>query len=194
MSAHPATLTNVGGPGLPLRVAESLWSGPFETLLDAVDSWVYRTAMNHLDGPGTDIRNGAHTGEATLYAFLDVADRLYGQIADALARVGLSYAKFEVLEYLRNADGPVNLSALAEGQKCARSNITQLIDRLEKEGLVEREQDPDDRRGVRALLTPAGAELSREGITQLDVVRARFAAAFTAAERAEFARLLAKVP
>lgn len=193
MSTRPR-LVNGGGPGLPLRVAESLWGGPVETLLDAVDSYVYRTAMNHSDGSGTGVHNGTHTGEATLFAFLDVADRLYGQIAEALARVGLSYAKFEVLEYLRNAEGPVNLSTLAEGQKCARSNITQLVDRLEKEGLVEREQDPDDRRGVRAVLTAAGAELSREGITQIDVVRARFAAAFTAAERAELARLLARVP
>jgi DNA-binding MarR family transcriptional regulator len=82
---------------------------------------------------------------------------------------------------------------LAEQQGCAASNITQLVDRLEAEGLVQRIDDPDDRRSVRAQLTEQGAVQADEGATQIDVVRAQFAASFTAAERAQLGRLLAKI-
>ena len=136
--------------------------------------------------PGADAR-------ATLDAFLDAADLLYERISDGLGRVGLSYGKYEVLKMLADADVAVPLGALAEGASCARSNITQIVDRLEGEGLVRRVDDPDDRRSVRAELTAEGTAKAEEGTTQVELVRAQFAAAFTAAERAELARLLAKI-
>jgi MarR family transcriptional regulator, organic hydroperoxide resistance regulator len=40
------------------------------------------------------------------------------------------------------------------------SAITGLIDRLEKEDLVERQEDPHDRRGTRIVLTPKGRDLA----------------------------------
>jgi DNA-binding MarR family transcriptional regulator len=178
----------------PLRVGERIWDDQVQTFLDAVDGSAYRSVMNHPAETAAPDRDATLVeGGATLFTLLDVADRLYGSIAEALGRVGLSYAKFEVLKFLRDANEAVNLSTLAQGQGCARSNITQLVDRLESEGLVNREQDPDDRRGVRAALTPQGADLVDEGVTQIDVVRAQFAASFTARERADLARLLAKI-
>jgi DNA-binding MarR family transcriptional regulator len=131
--------------------------------------------------------------EATLASFLDTADRLYERIGAALGRVGLSYPKYELLEHLKGSGAPVSLRMLAEGQSCARSNITQLVDKLEIEGLVRRVADPDDRRGIRAELTEAGAERAVEGRTQLDVVIAEFAASFSAPERLQLGKLLAKV-
>ena len=143
---------------------------------------------------GTAIRTVAPADAgATLVAFLDAADVLYDRIADGLARVGLSYAKYEVLKMLADAGAPVTLSGLAEGAACARSNITQIVDRLELEGFVRRVDDPTDRRSVRAELTDAGAAAAVEGTTQLDLVKAQFAATFTAAERLELGRLLAKI-
>ena len=138
-------------------------------------------------------RPAAAEGRATLDAFLDAADVLYERISDGLGRVGLSYGKYEVLKMLADARGAVTLGTLAEGASCARSNITQIVDRLESEGLVRRVDDPDDRRSVRAELTPAGAEKAEEGTAQLDLARAQFAAAFTPGERAELARLLIKI-
>jgi DNA-binding MarR family transcriptional regulator len=130
---------------------------------------------------------------AALFTFLDVADRLFTRISERLASVSLSYAKYEVLKHLRDAGGPVSLSSLADAQSCARSNITQLVDRLESEGLVRRVDDPADRRAVRAEITPQGEAQAAEGATQIELVRAQFAAAFTAPERAELIRLLHKV-
>ena len=138
-------------------------------------------------------QSAAKDAEATLASFLDTADRLYERIGAALGRVGLSYPKYEVLEHLKSSGEPVSLGVIAEGQCCARSNITQLVDKLESEGLVQRVADPEDRRGIRAELTPTGAERVVEGRTQLDVVIAEFAASFTAKERLELGRLLGKV-
>ena len=136
---------------------------------------------------------GGTVAGATLFSFLDTADVLYTRIAEALKAAGLSYAKYDVLYQLRKAKEPVSLRLLAENQGCAASNITQIVDRLEAEGLVQRVDDPDDRRSVRAQLTDQGAVQADEGTTQIDVVRAQFAASFTAAEREQLARLLAKI-
>jgi DNA-binding MarR family transcriptional regulator len=85
----------------------------------------------------------------------------------ALGRVGLSLAKVGVLQHLAAARAPLALRELAERQSCVRSNITQLVDRLEKDGLVRRRSDPDDRRSVRAALTRAGERAYGRGIQVL---------------------------
>ena len=74
----------------------------------------------------------------------------------ALEPVGLSLAKFNVLAKLVAAGEPIPLSTLAEQSACVRSNITQLVDRLEADKLVVRVDDPHDRRLVRAALTAEG--------------------------------------
>jgi MarR family transcriptional regulator, organic hydroperoxide resistance regulator len=94
--------------------------------------------------------------EALVFALLGTAGAVEARLEAALTPSGLSLAKAGVLHSLAEAPGPVVLSELAKHQNCVRSNITQLIDRLEKDGLVRRRADPDDRRSVRAALTAAG--------------------------------------
>jgi DNA-binding MarR family transcriptional regulator len=48
-----------------------------------------------------------------------------------------------------------------------RSNITQLVDRLEADGLVRRVNDPSDRRSVRAELTELGVERQAAGAEEV---------------------------
>lgn len=52
--------------------------------------------------------------------------------------------------------GPTPLGDLAEDLDTSPRNITGLVDNLERDGLVERLPDPEDRRSVRANLTEAG--------------------------------------
>lgn len=132
-------------------------------------------------------------GGAMLRALLAAGDTVYTRVSEALGQVGLSYAKYQVLRYLGELRGPLSLGTLAQCQNCARSNMTQLIDRLEAERLVRRVDDPTDRRSVLAEITPEGARLVAEGTTQLDAVRQQFYAAFTADERAQLARLLSRI-
>jgi DNA-binding MarR family transcriptional regulator len=83
---------------------------------------------------------------------LDHARRL------AFAAHELEPWEFDVLAALRRAGSPY---ALSPGQLGAQTlvtsgTMTNRIDRLEARGLVQRESDPMDRRGVRVVLTPAG--------------------------------------
>jgi len=69
---------------------------------------------------------------------------------------GLSLAQLEFLHELEREGGGLSLGRVAKGLACVRSNATQLADRLEAQGLIRREDDPDDRRCVRAVLTTEG--------------------------------------
>ena len=72
---------------------------------------------------------------------------------------GLPLSSYEVLMYLGDAaDGKLRMGELADRLLLSRSGITRLADRLERQGLIERERCEDDGRGYFALLTPAGRE------------------------------------
>ena len=95
----------------------------------------------------------------------------------ALAEVGLSGAKFGALKLLAGSREAMPLSELAAKSACVRSNITQLVDRLEADGLVRRVADPGDRRSVRAEITPLGRERCAAGAERVSVVHGEFRAA-----------------
>jgi len=97
---------------------------------------------------------------------LDSAARL----EEALAGVKLSGAKHAALSALVTQDQPISLSELAEKLTCVRSNITQLVDRLEAEGLVKRTDDPTDRWAVRAEVTKLGRERHTAGAKLVNAV------------------------
>jgi DNA-binding MarR family transcriptional regulator len=128
-----------------------------------------------------------------LFRILDLADLIQERSSEALSRIDLSYPKYEVLKHLREAGEPVTLGALAEGQSCARSNITQLVDRLESDGLVRRVADPDDRRSIRAELTTLGEARALEGKVEMERVIGTLEGSLTEAERAQLMALLAKL-
>jgi DNA-binding MarR family transcriptional regulator len=87
---------------------------------------------------------------------LDAARAVEARAEGALAEVGLSLAKLGALRHLVLAAEPLTLSQLAERHCCGKSNVTQLVDRLEADGLVARVSDPEDRRTIRATVTPTG--------------------------------------
>src|SRR5260370_10490286 len=75
---------------------------------------------------------------------LGTAHALEARLEAALGRVGLSLAKLGLLQHLAAAGAPLALRELAERHCCVRSNITQLCDRLGKDGADRRRSDPDD--------------------------------------------------
>jgi DNA-binding MarR family transcriptional regulator len=75
---------------------------------------------------------------------------------------GLPLTSYEVLMYLGDAAGErLRMSELAERLLLSRSGLTRLVDRLERQGLVERVPCPEDHRGYFACLTTAGREKLR---------------------------------
>ena len=87
---------------------------------------------------------------------LGVAQRLETQVESALAASGLSITKLGILHHLIQAGEPLPLSGLADRISCVKSNITQLMDRMEADGLVERTSHTSDRRSIRASITSEG--------------------------------------
>jgi len=109
----------------------------------------------------------SHSATAVVASLLDTAEAVESRLEAAVSPLGLSLAKLGVLHPLAEAREPLPLSELAQRTHCVRSNITQLVDRLEKDGLVRRRPDPDDRRGVLAALTPAGEQAYTKGMRAL---------------------------
>ena len=89
---------------------------------------------------------------------------------------GLPLSSYEVLLYLADApDGRMRMSELADSVLLSRSGLTRLVDRLEREALLERERCEEDARGYFAAITDKGRTLFDEARrTHLAGVRERF--------------------
>jgi len=73
---------------------------------------------------------------------------------------GQSMVRFDVLSQLARTDEQrLGVSALSRMLIASLGNISRLLDRMEKEGLLERSPAPHDRRSIMVGLTPAGAAL-----------------------------------
>ncbi|HKH46039.1 MAG TPA: MarR family transcriptional regulator [Thermoanaerobaculia bacterium] len=112
------------------------------------------------------------------------------QLEGALGQAGLSLAKFGVLSKLAEAGEPLALGCLADRCSCVRSNMTQLVDRLEADKLVERVDDPNDRRSIKAALTSEGRSRYEDGVRLLDEAERGVFARLADPERDTLARLL----
>ncbi len=121
---------------------------------------VYYSLMNNVESPGT------HPYPA-IGRLLGAAHSIEARADAELAAVGLSLAKVGLLRHLAESKEPLPLTALSERCGCVKSNITQLVDRLEADGLVQRMPDPEDRRCIRAGLTDLGRSRVVEGLAVL---------------------------
>ena len=90
---------------------------------------------------------------------------------EAWAGVGLTMTQLRVLFLLRESAG-LTARALAESLSVTPSTLTRIMDRLVRGQLVQREEDPDDRRLVRHYLTQTAldmvGELERTGRERMD--------------------------
>jgi MarR family transcriptional regulator, 2-MHQ and catechol-resistance regulon repressor len=68
----------------------------------------------------------------------------------------LTYSQFAVLEALYHL-GPLTQGEVSQKILKSGSNMTTVIDNLERDGLVRRERDEDDRRVIHVYLTEAGS-------------------------------------
>jgi DNA-binding MarR family transcriptional regulator len=89
---------------------------------------------------------------------------------------------------LRELTGPMTMSELAERMGCEPSNATFVIDKLEKQGLLERHPHATDRRAKQLVLTVEGVAL-RERLVEL-LVEDSPLAGLTPAEQAVLQGLL----
>jgi DNA-binding MarR family transcriptional regulator len=109
--------------------------------------------------------------------FLRVHAALFKALDEELqAAHGLPLTSYDVLVVLQAAPGrKLRMSDLADRVLLSRSGMTRLVDRLARDGLIERHTCTDDGRGAYAVLTARGAALLAQARpTHLEGVRRRF--------------------
>lgn len=128
-----------------------------------------------------------------LFAVLHAANLIQDRLEAALAPTGLSLAKLGALRHLAEANEPLPLGQLAERIACVKSNVTQLVDRLEVDQLVRRVPDPSDRRSVRAEITDMGREKYTAGAQALENAEAELVSELELTDRDQLHDLLARL-
>jgi DNA-binding MarR family transcriptional regulator len=128
--------------------------------------------------------------DKSIFDLLHAAHALEAKVEQSLERAGLSSPKFTVLSALVAAQKPLSLSELAVQASCVRSNMTQLVDRLESDGLVRRVHCPNDRRLVHAEITEEGVARQRRGAEEIARLHEDFASRVQQDDRAALGRLL----
>lgn len=113
-------------------------------------------------------------------------------LAEGVAGYGLRPGWFDLLAALRRSGRPyeLNPTRLMEATLLSSGGITKRLDRLEEDGLVERRDDPSDRRGTRVRLTPKGKRLIDDAIAVHAANEDRLLAKLSAAERTTLDELL----
>ncbi len=113
-------------------------------------------------------------------SFLRTHTHLVRQLEQQLQAHGkIAIASYDVLVQLAEApDNRLRMSELAEAVLLSRSGLTRLVDRLQKDGLVQREPDPADARGMYTVLTAKGRDTLRDasrvhlaGVSELVLAR-----------------------
>ncbi|MET0185359.1 MAG: MarR family transcriptional regulator [Achromobacter sp.] len=127
------------------------------------------------------------------FSFVRTHRRMIREIERRLATAGLpAYAWYDALWGLESGpDGTRRMHELADVMAIERYNLTRLIDRLEKEGLVTRSRSADDGRAAFAAITKEGRVLRRKMWKIYEATVAEFFLdQFTATEQRAFAQAL----
>jgi DNA-binding MarR family transcriptional regulator len=130
---------------------------------------------------------------ASLSTLLHAAYAAEHEVEVQLEGVGLSLAKLAALKTISEAGESIPLTQLADRLSCVKSNITQLVDRLEADGFVQRQSDPNDRRARLATLTPEGRKACQEGLKVQQAAERNVLRKLSPAESRKLAGLLAKI-
>jgi DNA-binding MarR family transcriptional regulator len=128
-----------------------------------------------------------------LVDLLHAAGAAHAHVEAKLAVLGLSLPKLAALHHLAAAGDSMPLGQLAERLSCVKSNITQLVDRLEADGFVTRELDPNDRRSRLAVMTAAGRNAYEKGVRVQDQSEKEIFSALSEDEGRQLAALISKV-
>ena len=82
---------------------------------------------------------------------------------------------------------------LVEKTELKPSTVSIALDKMERDGYIERRRDGKDGRVILVCLTDKGKEINRKNKEKVDVLEQQFAATVTAEEEKELARLLTKL-
>ncbi|WP_030807170.1 MarR family winged helix-turn-helix transcriptional regulator [Streptomyces sp. NRRL S-337] len=120
------------------------------------------------------------------------AARGHRLVADALATEGMRMMHHAVLSAVDEL-GPVSQAELGRTVGIDPKDMVALVNDLQKDGLVTRTPDPNDRRKNAVEISPAGKQRLRRTQQLGDQANAELTAALTPDERAQLITLLGKI-
>jgi DNA-binding MarR family transcriptional regulator len=139
------------------------------------------------------------SAEAFLH-LLRTGDEAFRVVESNLGGYDLTQGRFGVLMALwgscqqaADRDAPLSPAELAERTGVTRATITGLVDTLERDGLVTRTPDPDDRRMMAVGLTPRGEKLLKKVLPSHFKHMTALMEPLSESERKNLVRLLTKV-
>ena len=128
-----------------------------------------------------------------MFMLLGAASSIHDFVESRLSTVGLSIPRLAALQRLVDAGGSLPLGQLADRLACVKSNVTQLVDRLEAEGLVTRSPDPEDKRSRLAIITDAGRRIHQDGAKIQYQVEEELFATLSVDDAARLSEIVAKL-
>ncbi len=131
------------------------------------------------------------TGNEVVDALLATAHHLRTDANERLRALGLTLARFKVLELLEKER--LRMREVSDALGVVPRTLTSTVDGLEAEGLVTREEDAEDRRATRLRLTERGLRQLGEARGLLDAAHRARTARLSAPERAQLLQLLARL-
>ena len=111
------------------------------------------------------------------------------------SKFGLQRGEFDVLATLRRSGEPYQLSPtdLFKSLMLSSGAMTNRLDRLERRGYIERQPDPNDRRGTLVQLTERGLEIINQALEAHVRLEHQLIAALSSNEKEEISHLLRKL-
>ncbi len=138
---------------------------------------------------------GSEEDKRVLNAFIKLmraSESINNRLNRHLLKHNLTISQFGTLEVLHHL-GPLNQRTIGEKLLKSGGNVTMVIDNLEKNGLVKRKRDPNDRRATLVHLTPKGEKFIRDLFpVHLAKIREEFEL-LTSQEKDELARICKKL-
>lgn len=108
-------------------------------------------------------------------------------------KTGLRTRQFGVLRAIKSLQDPITPTAVAEWLSRETGSITLMVDRMEKENLVSRVWDLDDRRSLRLSITEKGKKIFRQGRRHQRALSMEILSCLSPNELQELIRLMDKV-
>ena len=137
------------------------------------------------------VRSGAHPDVSLWVRLLEAHNLMLADIRRRLADAA-TMPRFDLLANLEREDGQT-LASLSRRMLVTAGNLTGLVDRAERDGVVQRRADPKDRRLSRVFLTPRGRALVTSLLPGHAGHIAELVSGLDPAERRELRRLLGKL-
>jgi DNA-binding MarR family transcriptional regulator len=130
---------------------------PFDPILEAKRHW---------DDQGWQSASG---GMSIVTSVIRAGQILQGRAEEAVRPFGITFARYEVLMLLLfSKRGELPLGKIGERLQVGAASVTNAIDRLEGDRLVQRRMNPDDGRGVLAAITTKGRNLALDATEVLN--------------------------